>query len=362
MSNWLKFLCTFLLLYVVVFSFYHPLSPGILGIDKEQLAVGNNVVNVTGYNTHFLSERNSLKAFLECDSTFFCAGIAEVTDETHLRLEIFLDDTLRFLRSNGSTDSTVARFALFINNNADGTIKFAAPPPVVVGVTTLTNTNGAQNCTVVVNNKQHTSFGFPFDNTELFETIRNLMFHVPMWFTMFLLMTISFIASLAYMRNTNEPALMIKYDMRASVSAAVGMTFCLLGLLTGSVWARFTWLHWWTSDPQLNGALVVFIAYSAYFILRSTVSDAGKRARLSAVYNIFAFVMMIILLFVIPRIKDSVHPGKEGSPAFSKYDIDSSLRTVFYPAVLGWGLLGYWLYTIRLRLKRLEHKTSENDK
>jgi heme exporter protein C len=52
--------------------------------------------------------------------------------------------------------------------------------------------------------------------------------------------------------------------------------------------------------------------------------------------------------------------SKSGNPAFSQYDLDSSLRTLFYPAVLGWILLGYWLYTLHLRLVKLE-ETDEHD-
>jgi heme exporter protein C len=106
--------------------------------------------------------------------------------------------------------------------------------------------------------------------------------------------------------------------------------------------------------------MVVFIVYVAYFILRSSVQDEEKRARLSAIFNIFAAILMIILLMVMPRFAEGLHPGKSGNPAFSQYDLDSSLRTVFYPAVLGWILLGYWLYTIHLRLVKLE-ETDEHD-
>jgi heme exporter protein C len=58
---------------------------------------------------------------------------------------------------------------------------------------------------------------------------------------------------------------------------------------------------------------------------------------------------------VMPRFVAGLHPGKSGNPAFSKYDLDSSLRAVFYPAVLGWLLLGYWIYNINLRIKNLEN-------
>ncbi len=64
--------------------------------------------------------------------------------------------------------------------------------------------------------------------------------------------------------------------------------------------------------------------------------------------------MMVVLLMVMPKFVTSLHPGKEGTPAFSSYDLDSSLRTVFYPAIIGWGMLGYWLYSTHLRIKKIE--------
>jgi heme exporter protein C len=64
---------------------------------------------------------------------------------------------------------------------------------------------------------------------------------------------------------------------------------------------------------------------------------------------------------VMPRFAEGLHPGKSGNPAFSSYDLDSSLRTVFYPAVLGYILLGYWIYSLNLRIRTLEQKNEEND-
>ena len=86
-----------------------------------------------------------------------------------------------------------------------------------------------------------------------------------------------------------------------------------------------------------------------------------KRARISAVYNIFAIVIYIMFIFIIPRITDSLHPGNGGNPAFSKYDLDSHLRVFFYPAVIGWVLLFTWIISLRARLKIIEIKKEEDE-
>jgi heme exporter protein C len=198
------------------------------------------------------------------------------------------------------------------------------------------------------------AFHFPFQ-PRIFETIRNLMLHVPMWFTMFLLMGIGFVASIRQLSSTESA----QHDLRAESSVQVGMVFGVLGLITGSLWARFTWGAWWVDDPQLNGAMVTVLVYAGYLILRATVENQRLKARLSAVYNLFAFVILIILLMVLPRFTESLHPGKGGNPGFNSYDLDSSLRMVFYPAVIGWMLLGLWMYRVRLATAALNQKLQQ---
>lgn len=184
-------------------------------------------------------------------------------------------------------------------------------------------------------------------------SIRNLYFHVPMWFAMMTLMLISMIYSILYLNNPK-----IDYDIRASAFAIVGFLFGMLGIITGSIWARATWGAWWVfQEVKLNGAAAALLIYAAYFILRGSFDDEEKKARFSAVYSIFAFVMFIVLINVIPRISNSsLHPGNGGNPGFNSYDLDSNLRVVFYPAVIGWILLSVWITTLIIRIKKVFRK------
>jgi heme exporter protein C len=95
------------------------------------------------------------------------------------------------------------------------------------------------------------------------------------------------------------------------------------------------------------------LIYSSYFILRNAMSDPMKRARIAGVYIIFAFMMMMVFIFVLPRLTDSLHPGNGGNPAFSNYDLDKNMRLVFYPAIIGWSLLGVWITTLQIRIKNI---------
>ncbi|MDQ3051076.1 MAG: cytochrome c biogenesis protein [Bacteroidota bacterium] len=182
------------------------------------------------------------------------------------------------------------------------------------------------------------------------ETIRNLYFHVTMWFAMMILLIVSLVNSIKYLGASKLQA-----DLLAEESARIAMLFGVLGLLTGMVWAKYTWGAWWVNDVQLNGAAGTILVYAAYFLLRNSMDDEQKRARISAVYSIFAFAMMVVFIIILPRMTDSLHPGKGGNPGFSSYDLDHRLRLVFYPAVIGWTLLGVWMMDLRIRLRNLQH-------
>ncbi len=188
------------------------------------------------------------------------------------------------------------------------------------------------------------------------ETIRNVYYHVPVWFAMLFMMALSLVQSLLHLRNNS-----VLHDAKAANAAELGLFFSVPGLLTGSLWAKFTWGTWWTfQDPKLNGVAISILIYLAYFILRLSVEDEQKRARISAVYNVFAFVMMNVFIMILPRLTDSLHPGNGGNPAFGKYDLDDNMRMVFYPAVIGWVLFSYWMYEIKNRMTSLQHKMYEN--
>lgn len=183
------------------------------------------------------------------------------------------------------------------------------------------------------------------------ETIRSLYFHVPIWFAMLFLMGVSVYQSIQYLGNNQ-----LKNDITAVQAAHVGMVFSVIGILTGMMWAKYTWGTWWTTDTKLNGVAITFLIYMAYFVLRNSIEDEQKKARISSIYNIFAFVMMIVFVMILPRMNASLHPGNGGNPAFGKFDLDNTMRMVFYPACIAWILIGIWLMQLRVRIAKLKRK------
>jgi heme exporter protein C len=181
------------------------------------------------------------------------------------------------------------------------------------------------------------------------ETIRAVYFHVPMWFAMVTLFTASTVYAIRYLRNPSA-----QNDIASCELAHVGLALGILGIITGMIWANYTWGSPWHGDPKQNGAAIACLIYLAYFVLRGSVANTEHRARLSAAYNIFAFVAMIPLIFILPRMMSSMHPGADGNPAFNMYDLDSTMRPVFYPSCIGWILIGMWIASLRIRIRLIE--------
>ena len=188
------------------------------------------------------------------------------------------------------------------------------------------------------------------------QSIRNLFFHAPMWFSMMVLFTISVVYAIRYLRNPSS-----LNDYYSLEYARTGALFGVLGLITGAVWAKSQWGAWWSSDPKQTGAAIAILIYFAYFVLRGSLNDDEKKARIGSVYNIFAFFMLFPTLWILPRLTESLHPGgqgSEGNPGLNPKDSDWHMKIVFWPAVIGWTLLAVWITTLRIRIQILNEKNN----
>ncbi len=192
------------------------------------------------------------------------------------------------------------------------------------------------------------------DLGNLQQTIRNAFFHIPMWAVQFVMLTISLVYSIKFLRKPNPVN-----DIYAVEFARTGTVFGALGLVTGMEWATYTWGASWSNDPKQLGVAVAMLIYLAYFILRNSMTDLDKRGRIGAVYNVFAFFMYIPLILIMPRMVESLHPGGkgvDGNPGLNGDDLNTAMKYVIRPAYIGWILLGIWITTLRLRLYVINEK------
>lgn len=196
----------------------------------------------------------------------------------------------------------------------------------------------------------------PSDVGMLDETIRNLFYHVPMWFGMMIILLGAWIYSIIYLQNMNY-----RYEIYARALTYSGILMGLGGLFTGMFWGYNTWGTPWTNDPKINGVAVGMTMYAGYWLIQKSVNDGEKKARLSSVYNIFIFPLFIALIFVMPKLaKFSIHPGSGESVNFKAYNKTSSMEMVFYPAIIAWTLLFVWISEIRARIELFkQHKEDE---
>jgi len=191
---------------------------------------------------------------------------------------------------------------------------------------------------------------------------RIIFFHVPMSWLAVLAFFMAMWYGIAYLRKKD-----MKYDIKSAVSAELGFMFSILATITGSIWAKFNWGSFWNWDPRETSIFVLLLIYGAYFTLRSALDVEERRATLSAVYSIIAFVTVPFFVFIMPRIMFSLHPGGGGSPApivnsNGKMYMDMNMRYVFYASLLGFSGLFVWLFQLRTRIGIIAYnKFLEND-
>ncbi|MCX9010954.1 MAG: cytochrome c biogenesis protein CcsA [Candidatus Methanoperedens sp.] len=176
-------------------------------------------------------------------------------------------------------------------------------------------------------------------------------FHVPIAITAYLAFAIVFVSGIKYLRTKQE-----KWDTRAVSAAEVGVIFAFLTLITGSLWARSAWGEYWvTWDVRLNTSLVLFLIYISYLMVRKSIDEPEKRARLSSVFGIVGFIS-VPLSFLSIRLwnRATVHPVVIG-PGGGGISGDVVIGTVLMN-IVAFILLLILLITLRIDNEILSEK------
>ncbi len=345
-SYW-KIIGVIIMIYVIIGGMLTPLKPGIEDVYGVISSVrpGEKIsLKVTGYNTHFKDAKINISYLKLNENNYLSSNNIEVRDNNHIQIDFEIPEKSENIIG-------LDPLTLVISNEIDG---YALQPNAVsikwekITMDTLSKSNSSwqKEMPEVFNSG---NFAFPYRNI-LNETIRNTFFHVALWFAMIILLLAGLFHAVLYLRTKN-----LRHDRLSSAFNQVGILYGILGLITGAVWAKYTWGTWWTTDVKLNMAAIAMLIYAAYLVIRSSTPDFERRAKLASGYSIFAFTALIPLIFVIPRLYDSLHPGNGGNPALGGEDLDNTLRMFFYPSIIGLILTGVWAATLKYRTEQLEN-------
>ncbi len=369
--NWWKLASVLILLYALVAGLLVPLKPNLLSVAPNAATLGQTQsFELLGYNTEFLADEGATRAWLNYGDGYAVEATSmEVVDDRRATVTF---DVPEYLPNDRPENK---KLSLIVSGPVSGA--FVSPDVVVIRQQSAppdpaaTRREWEQSTMQKGDLTAYAGMSFPYRSL-LSETIRNTYFHVSLWFAMMFLFIAAVVYSIKYLRRKSkqeraeipdivpltELSRLERADTWALVFTGVGMLFGILGLLTGAVWAKYTWGSFWNWDIKQFTTLIALLIYGGYFVLRGAFPDPERRARLSAVYNIFAFACLIPLIYILPRLSTtSLHPGAEGNPAMGGEDLDNTMRMVFYPTIIGWTLFGGWMAGVAYRTRLLAERT-----
>lgn len=198
------------------------------------------------------------------------------------------------------------------------------------------------------------AFIYPAPQQQIGDASRIFYFHVPQAWVAVLAFCFSLVGSINYLRKGT-----LVDDDRARVAAELGTLFCILATVTGSIFAKVTWHSFWNWDPRETSIFILLLIYGAYFALRSAIDGPEKRARLAAVYAIFAFVTVPFLIFVVPRVLPSLHPSDSIVNESGKITMSGATALIFFPSLAVFTALFVWIYTLGLRVSQRQRAITE---
>jgi heme exporter protein C len=186
------------------------------------------------------------------------------------------------------------------------------------------------------------------------DTTRILYFHIPCAWLIVVAFGWSFLHSVAFLVRRR-----LEHDDEAAAAAEVGILFCVGAAVSGALWAKAKWGTYWNWDPRETTIFFLFLIYGAYLALRSAIEGGEKRARLSAIYSVIAFVTVPFLIFVVPRLYATLHPSPILPQAGEKGAMDPRIVVCFTGMLVGFTGLFFWVTRLRVRLARLERRREQ---
>lgn len=174
-----------------------------------------------------------------------------------------------------------------------------------------------------------------------------IFFHVPTAWLSVLAFLMAMIYGIKYLRNQD-----LDDDARSNSALQLGFIFSILATVTGSVWAKFTWGAFWHWDPRETSVFVLLLIYGSLFALRSAIENEEKRAKLSAVYSILAFLTVPFFIFIMPRIMTGLHPGSANDDNLGPvvdFKMNSNMQMIFYLSLTAFTVLYFWMWQVNYK-------------
>ena len=181
------------------------------------------------------------------------------------------------------------------------------------------------------------ALGYANTDIEQGEIQRIFYLHMPSFFGAFLAFGATVLGGIQYLRTRDN-----KWDTLALAGVEVGLALSVINLATGSIWARPIWNTWWTWDARLTSAAIMALTYAAYLMFRGGIENPDTRRRFASVYGIIAIVTVILTLFIIRIVPDTIHPAIIGpSPQNAEGTFEATTNTAIglLPNLLIWFLL-----------------------
>ncbi|OGC79168.1 MAG: hypothetical protein A2145_02315 [candidate division Zixibacteria bacterium RBG_16_40_9] len=193
---------------------------------------------------------------------------------------------------------------------------------------------------------------FPAPQQSLGEVSRIFYFHVPSAWVSVLAFLVSMLNGIIYLKKRD-----LNYDIKSSSASQIGLLFAFLATVSGSMWAKVSWGAYWNWDPRQVSIFILLLIYGAYFALRSAVLENDKKAALSAVYSILAFITVPFLVFIVPRVFESLHPATSVVDQNLKIQMSPKVSLVFFPSLVGFTILFFWIWSLQVKIsQRVELK------
>ncbi len=188
------------------------------------------------------------------------------------------------------------------------------------------------------------------------EASRIFYYHIPMAWICVVAFAMAMVYSIRYLKTRN-----IAEDDKAAEAARLGLIFCALATVTGSIFAKVTWGSFWNWDPRETSIFILLLLYGAYFALRGAIEVEEKRAALAAAYAIFAFITVPFLIFVLPRVVPSLHPNESVLNKDMQFTMGVTVRWIFAASLVCFTLIFLWIFNLNRRVSVIRRVQMERE-